>query len=379
MEAARTDMKLVLVISTMTSGGAERVLSTLANSWANKGRDVTLVTTHDDGSPPFYDLDPEVTHRPILLSSIPGGGYWSNIKRTKALRGMIKEANPDLVVSFLDYTNILTLLACKGLNVPVVVSERLDPRIHRLTRVWEWMRQLLYPGATVLVNQTEAAASWFRSLMKDKISIIPNPVAEPDNQTGVPERELRKPSLVAMGRLHPQKGFDSLLRAMRIVHDTAPDLHLTVLGEGPLRSDLEALRDGLELQDVVYFPGRVKNPAAVLRQAELFVMSSITEGFPNVLCEAMALGLPVISTDCPSGPAEIIQDGRSGLLVPVGDHEALAAAILGLLADSVAREEMGVHARQVVDRFSLERVLGEWEAVLAKAAKGRDQDGARAL
>ena len=362
-------MKLVLVISTMTSGGAERVLSTLAGCWARQGRDVTLITTHDDGNPPFYTLDPAVKHRPILLSDIPGGGYVSNVKRVRALRAMIKDEAPDLVVSFLDYTNILVLLACRGLSVPVIVSERLDPRIHRLSPVWNTMRRLLYPGAAVLVNQTEAAASWFRGWMKDKIRIVPNPVPPPPDDDAPPELDLPHPSLVAMGRLHPQKGFDTLLRAMRIVHDRRSDLHLTILGEGDLRGELEALRNELGLRDVVALPGRVKRPHAVLRQAKIFIMSSITEGFPNVLCEAMSVGLPVISTDCPSGPAEIIAEERSGLLVPVGDPEALAAAIVTLMGDEDRRHSMGEAGRAIVKAYALERVLELWDEVLRQAAR----------
>ena len=361
-------MKLVLVISTMSAGGAERVLSILANCWSRTDRTVTLITTHDDGSLPFYPLERKVKHRPILLSRIPGGGYLANIKRTRTLRRFIREEAPDVVVSFLDYTNVLVLLACLGLKVPVVVSERLDPRIHRLSPVWEALRRLLYPQAAVLVNQTEAAASWFRGWMGSRISIIPNPVMEPNFAAGPAELALPSPSLVAMGRLHPQKGFDTLLRAMRIVHDRAPELRLTVLGDGPLRGELEALRRELGLEAVVAFPGRVKRPHDVLRQADLFIMSSITEGFPNVLCEAMAVGLPVISTDCPSGPAEIIDTGRSGLLVPVGDPGVMAETILDIMADPDRRRRLGDAARTVVDRYSLQRVLEAWDLVLAKAA-----------
>ncbi len=360
-------MKLILVISSMATGGAERVLSILANSWSQRGWEITLVTTHDDGSAPFYTLDSAINFQPILLSNIPRGGSWTHVKRVQALRKIIKTESPDLVISFLNFTNVLTLMACGGLNIPVVVSERLDPRVHRLSKSWNTLRRLLYPKAVVLVNQTEAAASWFRSWMGSKISIVPNPVMEPMFQEGPAELELLPHALVAMGRLHPQKGFDTLLQAMAIVHAAAPELRLTVLGEGPLRSDLESLRNDLGLMDVVTFPGRVKRPHDVLKQAELFILSSVTEGFPNVLCEAMAVGLPVVSTNCPSGPNEIIESGQNGQLVPVGDAQAMAAAVLSLMDDDVARKEMGNSARHVVQRFSLPEVLRAWDDVLRKA------------
>jgi glycosyltransferase involved in cell wall biosynthesis len=360
-------MKLILVISSMATGGAERVLSILATSWAKRGWQVTLVTTHDDGSPSFYALDPGVKLEPILLANIPGGGGWPNVRRVMALRQIIKEQSPDVVVSFLNFTNILTLLASGGLDVPVVVSERLDPRVHKLNRAWTILRRLLYPKAMVLVNQTEAAANWFRSWMGQKICVVANPVLEPRFQDGPAELDLPPSSLVAMGRLHHQKGFDTLLKAMAIVHTGAPDLHLTVLGEGPLRQNLEILRDELGLQGVVDFPGRVKRPHDVLKQAELFILSSVTEGFPNVLCEAMAVGLPVVSTNCPSGPDEIINSGKNGLLVPVGEAKALAEAILSLMADSETRKMMGESASEVVHRFSLAKVLEDWDEVLRKA------------
>lgn len=360
-------MKLLLVISSMHAGGAERVLSILATSWARMGRDVVLVTTHDDGSPPFYPLDAAVQHRPILLSEIPGGGMISNVKQVRALRSIIREESPTLVVSFLNYTNILVLLACRGLRVPVIVSERLDPRVHRLGLLWNTLRRWTYPSAALLVNQTEAAASWFRCWMGDRIRIIANPVMEAELGNDPPEIVLDKPALVAMGRLHPQKGFDTLLEAMAIVHRRRPELKLTVLGEGHLRPELEAQRHRLGLDGVVSFPGRVKNPNRVLAQAETFVLSSVTEGFPNVLCEAMAVGLPVISTRCPSGPEEIITQGVSGLLVPVGDAEALAAAILDLGQDEALRTAMGREARAIVERFSLESILEAWEEALTAA------------
>ncbi len=347
----------------MATGGAERVLSILANSWAGRGWQVTLVTTHDEGNESFYPLDHAVNLRPVLLSHIAHGGIRDNIRRVAALRKIIREESPDLVVSFLNFTNVLTLLACGGLDVPVIVSERLDPRVHPLSKSWNMLRRWLYPRAVVLVNQTEAAADWFRGWMGDKVHIIANPVIEPQFRDGSAELTLPPSSLIAMGRLHRQKGFDTLLRAMVIVHNSAPHIQLTVLGEGPLRLDLETLRDDLGLREVVDFPGRVKHPHDVLKQADLFILSSVTEGFPNVLCEAMAVGLPVVSTDCPSGPGEIVEPGENGILIPVGDPEGMAEAILTLMKDEATRKKMGESAGRVVQRFSLDVVLRAWDDV----------------
>lgn len=352
----------------MHAGGAERVLSILANSWARKGRDVVLVTTHDNGNPSFYPLDENIKQRPICLDDIPGGGKLANLKRVRALRGLVQEESPALVVSFLNFTNVLVLLACWGLHVPVIVSERQDPRVNRLGLFWNYLRRVTYPRAAILVNQTEAAASWFRGWMRDKICIIPNPVMEPALGNEPPEIVLESPSLVAMGRLVPQKGFGTLLQAMGIVHKQRPELKLTILGEGDHRLELEELRKELGLGDVVSLPGKVKNPYRVLLQAEAFILSSVTEGFPNVLCEAMAVGLPVISTNCPSGPDEIIIDGENGLLVPVGNAQALAKAILKLGEDEEARIAMGAEAQAVVGRFSLDSILEAWEQVLARTS-----------
>lgn len=167
-----------------------------------------------------------------------------------------------------------------------------------------------------------------------------------------------------MGRLSEQKHFDLLLQAFANLKDAHPEWTLTILGEGELRSQLEDLRDRLGLKDRVYLPGVVKNPHDFLRQADFFVMSSLFEGFPNAICEAMACGLPVISTDCPSGPREIIREGIDGILVPTEDVSALTAAIQKLMLDQALRQDLGRNALEITERFSLERIMGMWDEIL---------------
>jgi glycosyltransferase involved in cell wall biosynthesis len=170
--------------------------------------------------------------------------------------------------------------------------------------------------------------------------------------------------VVSFGRLGPQKGFDVLLRAFAAVSPAHPDWELAIFGAGPDLESLRALAGDLGLQGRIRFPGRVKDPHAVMRCAGLYVLSSRFEGFPNALCEAMACGMPVIATDCPTGPREIITDGVDGLLVPNEDAAAMASAMDRLMGDEALRKELGSRASLIAARFSLDAVMSQWEAVL---------------
>ena len=174
-----------------------------------------------------------------------------------------------------------------------------------------------------------------------------------------------------MGRLHPQKGFDLLLEAFERIQAKHPQWHLTILGEGPMREELELLRAKLGLTHRVSFPGSVQDVNDRLRQADLFVMSSRFEGFPMALCEAMACGLPVIATDCLSGPRDIIRDGIDGVLVPVADVNALAAGLDHLINNPLKRQQLALAAPQVLERFGLDRVMGIWSETIDRVIEQR--------
>lgn len=356
---------IALVISSLGGGGAERVLSELANDWASAGRTVTLITLGPTGHD-RYPLHHTVRRIGLGLTAASADARDAlrhNWERICHLRATLKAAAPDLILSFMDTTNVLTLLASTGLGIPVVVSERIDPRCQPIGTAWDGLRRLLYRRAAALVVQSGSVRDWARRLMPDSaIRVIPNPVRVSKARSGCnPSAATHPPQIVAMGRLTYQKGFDVLLRAFAECVATYPEWRLTVLGEGEERASLERLTATLRLTSRVDFPGHVTDPHRYLAEAGLFVLPSRYEGFPNALLEAMALGLPVVAADCPSGPREIVRPGVDGLLVPPDDVPALHRALTSLMADTAARQRLGGRAREVSGRFSADSIAALWD------------------
>lgn len=372
--------RVAFVSSTLEPGGAERVIIWVANQLVAEGRSVVLVTFGGASETTFYYVDPRIDRIRLDVLRIiwnPFKGA-NSLRQVLTLRRALNRLAPDVVVSFIVKTNCLTLLATRGMGLPTVVSDRLDPRVHPLSRGWKLLRRVLYPRATRVVLQTSAALSFYPSHVQKRGRIIPNPVPRP-LVTGV--NAVARPAghrVLALGRLHEQKGFDLLLRAYCDVSARHPDWTLEIWGEGPERLSLEQLVVDLGLSDRVRLPGLTTFPNDVLRTGDLFVMSSRREGFPNALCEAMACGLAVISFDCPSGPADIIRDGVDGVLVPPEDIEELSRTMDRLMADDRERVRLGARASEVVDRFSERRVMGLWNQVLREAV-GPDKPRRRRL
>jgi glycosyltransferase involved in cell wall biosynthesis len=235
------------------------------------------------------------------------------------------------------------------------------------SKVWKGLRRCTYPRADVVVVQTEAALRSFSRAMRSSALIIPNPVVRPSPSRNDLSFALVKPLAASVGRLTHVKGFDLVLHAFARVRAMHPQWTLAIVGDGPLLSTLERLCDELRIRDRVLFTGRIKDPGEILKLADLFVMSSRFEGFPNALCEAMAHGVAVISTDCPSGPRAIIRNNIDGVLTPNGDVEALAEAMDRLMADEVERRRLGQIAKYVTHRFGLDKVMAMWEIALGRA------------
>jgi len=351
-------MNITLVISSLSAGGAERVLSNLANYWDGKGNKVTIITLAVDK--PFYPLSETINIKQINQISANDEFFFTRIckipKRLYFLRKDIQKSEPDVVVSFVDIMNITTLMACIWLKMPVVVSERIDPHFHKIPRFYKFLRKCFYPCAKKVVVQTKSAAAYFKDLKN--VVIIPNAV----HKIKPIKRDFSSPitHVISVGRLCKQKGFTTLIKAFSEIHKSYPNMILTIYGEGDERANLEALIQSLSMTDCVFLPGTVTDIERVLVAADLFVFPSLYEGFPNAICEAMASGLPVIASNC-SGNVDVVQDGINGCLFPVGNVDALVLLIKELAVNSEKCKKLSKQAQVLSEQYNLNKVYILWD------------------
>jgi GalNAc-alpha-(1->4)-GalNAc-alpha-(1->3)-diNAcBac-PP-undecaprenol alpha-1,4-N-acetyl-D-galactosaminyltransferase len=366
-------MKVTLVIYGLGGGGAERVMSIVANYWVSKGWGVTLILLVPPTTAPFYQLDPRIKLKSLGLagkSTSKLAAIANTWQRIQVLRQEIISSQPDVVISFMNSVNVYAIVACLGLNIPTIVSEHIYPGRTDANKIWQFIIKRAYRYADLVTVLTQNALQFYPETKGYRTIVMPNPIMKPDPVVAT-TRLLSAPSLIAIGRLHPQKGFDLLLKAFHRIQAKYPDWQITILGEGPMRSELEGLRSELKLTDRVHLPGLVTNVPDYLQQADIFVMPSRFEGFPMALCEAMAAGLPVLAADCLSGPSEIVEKGVNGILVRTENVDALAMGLDALMSDPTKRQQLARKAPEILDRFGLEQVMGIWQTAIDRVIARR--------
>jgi glycosyltransferase involved in cell wall biosynthesis len=369
--------RLVIVVHSMGGGGAERVTANLANHWAGKGWPITVVTLAPV-SADFYQLHPAVLRLSLDLagdSRTAAHGVWQNFRRVRALRRALRMCRPDIALGVMSTANVVLALAAFGLRVRVIGSEHVHPPTYPLSRLWERLRRYIYGRLDALAVLTHQTARWFEAHTRARrITVIPNaapwplPIHEPIIAPAMVCR-VGRPLLLAVGRLSEEKGFERLLEACSGLMKKYPEWDLVILGEGPLRPELERQVTAAQLGGRVFLPGRVGNLAQWYERADLYVMSSRYEGFGNTLAEALVHGLPAVSFDCDTGPRDIIRHEIDGLLVPPGDVACLAAALDRLMGDADLRRKFAARAAEARERFSIERIAGKWEALFDEIEK----------
>ncbi len=370
-------LHLLFVLPSLGGGGAERASVDLLRGINRKRFKIALALFSQSGD--FLQQLPD----DVQVYNLRGGKQY-DLRLVWRLAGLLRRHRPTLVLSILRYANMVTLLAHRVARsqARVIANEQNLPSAEFAlfggAQVKRAFLKYLYPHADVVTAISKGIASELTSLYglaEHKIRVIPNPVDAARIRTlgaaklGHPWFQLGLPVVVAAGRLHPQKGFIYLIRAFAMVRNALP-CKLVILGEGPQRSDLEQLIAGLDLGDDVVLPGFQDNPYNFMRNASVFVLSSVYEGFGNVLVEALALGTPVISTACPVGPEEIIADGVTGILVPPADEEGLAEAMLRVLQDAKLWHRLSANGPARATAFALERVVSQYETLFEQLTSG---------
>jgi glycosyltransferase involved in cell wall biosynthesis len=285
-----------------------------------------------------------------------------NLRTIRAVRKAILAAEPDVVLSFCDKTNIVVLAAMRGRGVPIVISEHTDPRYHTIGPVWQRLRRLLYPLAAASIVLSETIAPTVAQWTKSPPAIIPPAIDWERFASGIApvpgtDRD-RQRRVATLGRLSPEKGTDRAITAFALVAKQYPEWTFVVGGDGPLRGQLESQGAALSLRHQVHFAGWIADPVHFLRQTAIFVLPSHYEGFPVALLEAMAAGCACVAFDCPSGPRQIITDSESGCLVPADDIDALGKAIAELIAAPEKRTAMGARGQKVAMQY-------DWDSFVA--------------
>lgn len=348
-------MKLLFYISTIRGGGAARVMSNLANGFAASGADVTLVTSFPTENE--YSLDPAVRRLNLSVQN-EKSFFVRNIAWIHRLRKIIASEKPDAVISFMAEPNYRNLIACAGLKTKRIISVRNDPNKEYAGTFQRMLAKSLYGFADGIVFQTEDAQKWFPKRVQKKSCIIMNQVKAELFETN---RECEE-YYVALGRLAPQKNYPMMIRGFAGFLKSQPLEQLRIYGNGDAEQ-YSALIQELDAGKNIHFMGATADVAGVLKKAKAFLMTSDYEGMPNALLEAMAVGVPCICTDCPcGGPRAVIEDGKNGTLIPVGDANALTEALLQM--DEETRKYLGGNAKLTAERFRPEKVFKMWESYI---------------
>lgn len=358
------DKRIVMVTNTLKEGGAAKIFCFVANTFAKCFREVIILTYTNSNS--IYMLDPNIRVEGLNLSLeqdlkknrfIFINDIWKRLKWMRCASLKIRSLNPDIIFSFVTDVIISTRISLLGYKAIFIASERGTPALYPI--VWRILIRLIYPLHNGMIYQTREVMDYLNEHVGKRSCTIPNPCIIHKNVE--PYYGERKKVIASVGRLVIEKNFESLIKAFAVIVKEYPEYRLVIYGEGYLRGTLEELIKSLSLGDKVELPGAIDNVPEKIRDCSVFVLSSIIEGIPNVLIEAMAVGLPVISTDCKSGgPASLINNGENGILIKVDDTDEMINAIRRILADNSLATRLGKEAIKISSQLNPDEIGEKW-------------------
>lgn len=352
-------MKIVCIAYLHGMGGAEKQSVLLANALAERNHEVTLISLC--GNEKCYAISEKVRY---IFIPDRRKGFLSIVSRFFDLRKTLKKIRPDITINFWFQPTYMNVLMPDSITGKVLYSERNDPGDREYSKLLRIVRTLTLPFVDGFVFQTKGAAGYFNKKIRRRSVIIPNPV---NVGTELKQPEKREKVIITAGRLHPQKNQKLLINAFSLISDRFPGYRLVIYGDGELKDELLALAGELKIEDRVVIHEAIPNILEKVNEASLFVLSSDYEGLPNALLEAMALGVPCISTDCkPGGARELIINGENGLIVPRNDANRLAKAMKYMLEHESDALMMGKKAGKISSSHSFKKIYDKWEKFLKK-------------
>lgn len=359
-------MKILFYINAIHHGGAERVICNLATQFSEHGHECVLITSFRDDWE--YSVNENVRRITLFEHQLKQGFLRRNSSLVKSLRKVLKEEKPDILISFMAEPNYRAIVASAGLKHKVIISIRNDPNREYPNILNRFLAKTLFRLADGIVFQTEDAKKWFPKTIQKKSRIIFNQVDEVFYHTLY---DGLRHDIVTTGRLTAQKNHKMLIRAFAQIADHVTD-KLFIYGEGELRGELESLIAELHMQNRIFLPGSTKNVAETIKSAKLFVLSSDYEGMPNSLMEAMALGIPCISTDCPcGGPRELFARSEYCLLVPVNDENKMAGLMLKSISKVDFLSRCSAESKRLSCMFTPAKVFCNWTEYIQQIISAR--------
>lgn len=348
--------KVIFVVASMAGGGAERVIAILANGFVEKNMDVAIMMFAGDEV--AYSLDSRVEL--VSVGGKTGGSMSARVRRIRKMREYFKNNVPSTLIVFGLGASFYAVMGNLFLKNSMIISERNDPGACKYPR----LRNIVYSRADYMVYQTEMAKEKFPQYLQKNSAVIANPISEklPKRYEGEKEKKI-----VAVGRLEEQKNYPMMLKAYAIFHEKHPDYKLHIFGKGHLEKSLKELAEKLNISQGIVWEGFCKNVWQEIENATMYLLSSDFEGISNSMLEALGLGLPVISTDCPIGGSRMcINDRENGVLIPVGDSNALAEAMCEIVENREFADKLADNAYEIRKRFSKENIVKQWNSVIAQ-------------
>ena len=358
-------MRITFVNDSIGYGGAAKVMTVIAKGLANKGHSVSIINLNLNNAGIYQDT----AGLEIITANLKfGKGLLVNLKYSLFTIKAVKTLHSDILIGFKTFPNFCAVLAGMVLNIPSVISERANPFVvFRNPRFSTKVKLFFINHASAAVFQTEGASKFYSKHLQEKSAIIPNPILF-DGSSFFVNYDKRPKTVVSLGRFdNKQKRLDVLIESFALFHKSHPDYSLVIYGAGKDENMLMPLIKRENLEESVRVAGLSRNSLNDLSREGIFIITSDYEGISNSLLEAMAVGLPVVSTDhSPGGARMLITDHENGLLVPVGDAPAIAAALSEYAENPDLARECGINAKKVLDRFALEKIVEKWEGTLQK-------------